>query len=70
MVAATQSSETEPDHDQLLVGATVSRLPMTPEGQHDIHRQHYAELDFADRRPIPAPPHDMFVVAYAEVGQA
>ena len=39
-------------------------------GRHAAQHQHYAELDFADRRPIPAPPSDMFVVAYAEVGQA
>ena len=40
------------------------------EGRHALQRQHYAGLDFADRCPIPAPPSDMFVVAYAEVGQA
>ena len=39
-------------------------------GKHAVDRQHYAELDFADEHPIPAPPSDMFVVAYAEVGQA
>ena len=39
-------------------------------GRHAQLRQHYAELDFADRCPVPPPPSDMFVVAYAEVGQA
>ena len=38
--------------------------------RHAAQCQHYAELDFADERPIPAPPSDMFVVAYAEVDQA
>ena len=39
-------------------------------GRHAAQCQHYADLGFDDRRPIPAPPSDMFVVAYAEVGQA
>ena len=39
-------------------------------GRHAAQRQHYAELDFAEKRPIPPPPSDLFVVAYAEVGQA
>ena len=48
------------------------QLQMPPEeaGMHATERQHYAELDFADRRPVRPPPSDMFVVAYAEVGQA
>ena len=48
------------------------QLSMSPEesGRHAARHQHYAELDFADRRPVPPPPSDMFVVAYAEVGQA
>ena len=37
-------------------------------GRHAAQR--CAEMDFANRRPIPPPPSDMFVVAYAEVGQA
>ena len=32
--------------------------------------EHYAELDFADQHPIPPPPSDMFVITYADVGQA
>ena len=39
-------------------------------GRHAARHQHYAELDFADRGPIPPPSCDMFIVAYAEVGQA
>ena len=39
-------------------------------GWHAPQRQYYTELDFADQRPIPPSPSDMFVVAYAEVGQA
>ena len=69
MATTTQSGIS--DNDELVVG-TVSRVPMPREetGRHEPQRQHYAALDFADRRPIPAPPSDMFVVAYAEVGQA
>ena len=39
-------------------------------GNRAVDRQDYAALDFADRHPIPPPPSDMFVVTYAEVGQA
>ena len=39
-------------------------------GRQAAQHRYYAELYFADRRPIPAPPSDMFIVAYAEVGQA
>ena len=39
-------------------------------GGHAIERQHYADLNFADERPIPPPPSEMFVVTYAEVAQA
>ena len=47
------------------------QLPMpAEEEQEEAGRQHYAELDFAEKHPIPPPPSDMFVVAYAEVGQA
>ena len=34
------------------------------------HPQQYAKLDFTERRPVPAPPIDMFVVGYAEVRKA
>ena len=68
MEATTQSSKS--DDDELVVG-TVSRVPMpAEERRHATQYQHYADLDFADRRPIPPPPSDMFVVAYAEIGQA
>ena len=70
---------TSGDHEW--VKGAGRHLPMSPEeaemkqaemeaGRHAAQHQHYAELDFADRRPIPPPPSDMFVVAYAEVGQA
>ena len=39
-------------------------------GRHAAQRPIYAELHFADKLAIPAPPSDMFVVAYAEVGWA
>ena len=50
--------------------STLLRSEEPEAGRHAAQRQHYAELDFADRRPIPAPPSGTFVVAYAEVGQA
>ena len=34
-----------------------------------VQHQNYAELDFANKHPIPPPPGDMFGVTYAEVGQ-
>ena len=46
------------------------QMPQEEAGMHATERQHYAELDFADRRPVPPPPSDMFVVAYAEVSHA
>ena len=49
------------------------QLRMLPEKEavrHAAQRQRYVELDFADRRPMPAPPSDMSVVTYAEVSQA
>ena len=46
------------------------RKPEQEAERHAAQCQHYAELDFADERPIPPPSCDMFVVAYAEVGQA
>ena len=63
---------------QMVKGAG-SQVPMPPEeeqkaierqetGRHAAQCQHYVELDFADERPIPPPPSDMFVVAYTEVG--
>ena len=48
----------------------VRRAKEMEAGRHAVQRQHYAELDFADEHPIPAPPSDMFVVDYTEVGQA
>ena len=39
-------------------------------GRHAAQRPIYAELNFADRHPVPPPASDMFVAAYAEVGQA
>ena len=39
-------------------------------GRNAAERRHYAELNFDSMRPIPPPPSDMFVVAYADVVQA
>ena len=39
-------------------------------GRHAAQRPIYAELNFADQRPTPAPASDMCVAGYAEVGQA
>ena len=48
-----------------------ARKPKEKEAtRHAAQCQHYAELGLADRCPSPAPPSNMFVVAYAEVGQA
>ena len=74
--APTRGHDETPMDDHEWVTGAGKHLPMSPEeaepesGRHEAQHQHYAELDFADRRPIPAPPSDMFVVAYAEVGQA
>ena len=38
-------------------------------GRHAAQRPIYAELNFADKRPVPPPASDMFVAGYAEVGQ-
>ncbi len=67
-----QEGELEKPHCNGETGSTSTLLRSEePEaGRHAAQRQHYAELDFADRRPIPAPPSDMFVVAYAEVSEA
>ena len=68
----TRGHDETPSGDHEWVKRAGRQLAMSREeaGRHEPQRQHYAELDFADRRPIPAPPSDMFVVAYAEVGQA
>ena len=80
----THGHDETPTDDRELVKRAGRQLPMSQEeeqkggvrkaqmeaGRHAAQHQHYAELDFADRRPIPPPPSDMFVVAYAEVGQA
>ena len=34
------------------------------------HPPQYAQLDFAERGPAPAPQSEMFVVEYAKVGKA
>ena len=46
------------------------QLPMPAEEKQKEAERQYAELNFAEKHPIPPPPSDMFVVAYAEVGQA
>ena len=38
--------------------------------RHAAQRPIYAELNFADQRPVPPPASDTFVAGYAEVGQA
>ena len=76
--ATTRGHDETPTDDHKLVLTPTEeaqkggiRKPKKKEaGRHAVQRQHYAELDFSDKRPIPPPPSDMFVVAYAEVGQA
>ena len=67
--ATTRCHDETPTGDHEWVKGAGRQLQMEA-GRCAAQRQHYAELHFADRRPIPAPPSDMFVVAYAEVGQA
>ena len=58
-------------------------LPVPPEEEEDDcvpqgeteagvvqHPPQYAELDFAKRGPVPAPPSEMFIVQYTEVSKA
>ena len=62
--SAPTNDETPMDnHEWMRRASRELRMPIE---RHALQRQHYAELDFADRCPIPAPPSDMFVVAYAE----
>ena len=61
-----------PSGDPEWVKGEDRQLPVPPEeaGMHAAQRQHYAELDFADRRPVPPPASGMSVVTYAEVSRA
>ena len=71
--ATTRCHDETPTGDHMWVKRAGRQLQMLPEkeaGRYAAQRPIYADLDFADSRPIPAPPSDMFVVAYAEVGQA
>ena len=62
--------ETPTDDHEGVKGAGRQLTMPAEEEQEEAGRQHYAELDFAEKHPIPPPSCDMFVVAYAEVGQA
>ena len=62
--------ETPTDDHEWVEGAGRQLTMPAEEEQEEAGMQHYAELDFAEKHPIPPPPSDMFVVAYAEVGQA
>ena len=66
----TQKGGVRTSKEKEAFGVRNSELEELEPGRHAAQRQHYAELDFADERPIPPPPSDMFVVAYTEVGQA
>ena len=69
--AATRCHDETPTGDHMWVEGAGRQLQMLPEkeaGRQAAQCPIYADLDFAD--PIPAPPSGMFVVAYAEVGQA
>ena len=71
--ASTHCHDETPTVDYVWVKGAGRQLQMPPEkaaGRQAAQRPIYADLDFADRHPIPPPPGDMFVVAYAEVGQA
>ena len=76
-------SETPSDDHEWMEG---EQLPILPEetqvggdtrtgkemeaGRHAAQRPIYAELNFAEKRPVPPPTSDMCVAGYAEVSQA
>ena len=62
--------ETPTDDHEWMEGASRQLTIPAEEEQAEAGMQHYAELDFAEKHPIPPPPSDIFVVAYAEVSQA
>ena len=68
--SSTRGHDETPTDDHVWVKGAGRQLQMPPEKEARRQCQHYAELDFAEKHPIPPPPSDMFVVAYAEVGQA
>ena len=45
-------------------------VPETMDARRQAAQRDYADLDFSEQRPVPAPKSDMFVVVYAQVGQA
>ena len=69
-MSTVSQQEHTPGSEETQIGGVRKQKEEEEVGRHAPQRQYYTELDFADRRPIPAPPCDMFVVAYAEVGQA
>ena len=62
--------ETPTDDHEWVKGAGRQLTMPAEEEQEEAGRQYYAELDFAEKHPIPPSPSDTFVVAYAEVGKA
>ena len=45
-------------------------VPETTDTRRQAAQRHYAELDFSEKRPVPAPESDMFVVVNSQVSQA
>ena len=68
------------DHER--IKGARRQLPVPPEEEEDgvpqeeteagvaQHPPQYAELDFPERRPVPAPLSEMFFVQYTEVSKA
>ena len=56
--------------EQTQIGGDMGTGKEMEAGRHAAQRPIYAELDFADKRPVPPPASDVFVAGYAEVGQA
>ena len=58
-----------PPEETSLTEEVEGGVPETTDARRQAAQRHYAELDFSEKRPIPPPSSDLFVV-YAEVGQA
>ena len=59
-----------PPEEEEGAGVPQDGQPQDMEAGRAQHPQQYAQLDFAERGPVPAPQSEMFVVEYAEIGTA
>ena len=60
----------QPPEEASLTEEEVGGVPETMDTRRQAAQRHYAELDFSEKRPVPAPESDMFVVVYSLVSQA